>query len=164
MDDDLEGQGLEGETPEEPSRDLPENVRKQISDLTRKFKLHRERAEKAESLALEGKFSPEVQELIPAELPFEKKWELAEKLQAKLSVRPESQTEQQGGQTSGEVEKPPEPPSDAERNLAAVTKGTSVTASSTDRISLDEYQRMVTDPAEHARAIQLRTAGLVDTG
>jgi hypothetical protein len=103
-----------------------------------------------------AKYGAEVVDMIPDELPIRKWDEFAEKLHARLAERPTAPEDK------GEDAEAPEEPTPAERKLAAVSKAGPEVQSATAHITQAEYQAMVTDPEQHARAMQARQAGLVD--
>lgn len=126
----------------------------------------RKRAEKAEKQAVERKLALRRLEvaskhsvdatIIPEWVPADKLDEFAGNFLAK---RESADTPQTDKATETVPEAGPTP---QEQRLAAVQQGAQSATPAGSRISHDEYQRMVKDPATHVQAINARQAGLVD--
>lgn len=112
---------------------------------------------KLRRLEVAQKYGEDVAALVPDALPL-KEWDgYAEKVQATITARVGS------SQTQAGSEAPVEELTEDQKALAAVTKANPSAAGTTSqRISYEQYREMVTDPAQHAKAIELSRAGLVD--
>lgn len=98
------------------------------------------------------KFGQEVVDMIPAEVPREKRWELAEKWHTKLTEHQATQTEQAPGADSQEE------PTPEEKALAAVGQGptTGTSGLALDMSAKELLELGKSDPARAAQIIQAK--------
>lgn len=137
----------------ESADDRLNRLEKEVAKRNKENQSLRTRLRRSEWKADYGDFL----DVVPEELPLKQQQQILDALKEKYPQRPG-----QPGQTEQATEASTEEPTSDDINLAKVNEAPAGTEPPNARISYDRYREMVTDPAQHAKAVELRQRGLVD--
>jgi hypothetical protein len=149
LDDDLDE--AQEPTVEPAAPEAAPDQTKELAELRQENK--RLRLERTRE-SIRADYGASILELVDDDLPLEKQRTLAEKLAGRLGSEQPVQTE-----TVEAVEAPQAEPSEAERNLAAVAKGSASTGSS--QITMSEEDVRVLMHSDPTRYAALRATGAI---